>query len=447
MTSWADGLGNPNENSLPRCQLRRITKLVSKLPSHHEAAETEDHAEFSSAMQESNKVNCHFWMDTLCIPVDIVALRNQAIVRMQDVYKLASNVLVLDADLMRSSCDRPFTEIFTRITCSSWLRRLWTLQEGLFNPNLLFQFAERAIYVGYHSHLVKKMEYDNKHDPWNLVAWECHRFNFSMLQVIDLHTPAMQLFLIWDSLANRTTSRRGDEPLCLAIIIGLNIEGIQNAKEEDRVQKFWSLHVHGVPESILFIPGEKLQVPGFGWAPANLLQLRILGTSQVCGQITPRGLRVVYPGFSLQQLQYAPRNVLPCRIDGESFFIRQAVDTTPWSELRLNERKRLGVILLVLEGSAKRHFSGAVVDGTEERRAGGVVLALGALVECEERFMWQWWDSTKYVRYLGLVSVLRKGSFSDEHPKTPWSAMELEEKAKVPVEGSFLLPTQQWCVG
>src|SRR5436189_201171 len=107
-----------------------------------------------------------------------------------------------------------------------------------------------------------------------------------MLQV-HLLTPAMQQFVIWDSLTNRMTSRRGDESLCLAILLGLSVEELLSAKREDRICKYWSLHVHGVPDSVLFVLGEHLKAPGFGWAPANIMKLVGISRRQVCGQITP----------------------------------------------------------------------------------------------------------------------------------------------------------------
>ncbi len=294
--SWSDGLGDPSGNTLPRCQLKRLGKLIAALPSSPDVPQV---------------VDCCFWIDTLCIPKDR-ALRKHAIVKMRDVYKLAINVLVLNTELMRASCNRPYTEIFTRITCSSWLRRLWTLQEGLLNFNLLFQFSEGVVAVGLHSRLYTAQSEDNTQNPWDLVAWECSRYCFHVLMHFPLYSDVLQVNFIWSALKNRTTSRVGDEPLCIAILLDLNIDELQKAPADDRVRKFWSLHVKGLPASVLFLPGKKLLNEGFGWAPADLMQLKILGTEINCrGMITRRGLQISYPGFTLSQPDHSPNYVLP----------------------------------------------------------------------------------------------------------------------------------------
>jgi hypothetical protein len=50
-------------------------------------------------------------MDNLCVPVSNMPLRKKAIERTRDIYILASNMLVLDAELMKSSAERRFEEI------------------------------------------------------------------------------------------------------------------------------------------------------------------------------------------------------------------------------------------------------------------------------------------------------------------------------------------------
>ena len=65
---------------------------------------------------------------------------------MRDVYHHAEIVLVLGRWTMNTpSVGMPAFEILSRIVCSSWMRRLWTLQEGLLvrTFRLLFAFADR----------------------------------------------------------------------------------------------------------------------------------------------------------------------------------------------------------------------------------------------------------------------------------------------------------------
>lgn len=57
---------------------------------------------------------------------------------MRQSYQNANIVLVLDADVKGSSSDCTSEELLIRITCSGWIQRLWTLQEGVLAQNLYF---------------------------------------------------------------------------------------------------------------------------------------------------------------------------------------------------------------------------------------------------------------------------------------------------------------------
>jgi hypothetical protein len=61
-------------------------------------------------------------------------------------YIEANHVLVLDSYLYtQDSTKLSPLEIWTRILCCSWSRRLWTFQEGRLARNLWYQFADKAI--------------------------------------------------------------------------------------------------------------------------------------------------------------------------------------------------------------------------------------------------------------------------------------------------------------
>lgn len=77
---WSDGLGNPDANALPHCQLEYIGHSVNNLyhPSKRPTA---------------------FWIDTLCCPVEPYGARTQAINLMRKTYQDADKVLVIDSYL------------------------------------------------------------------------------------------------------------------------------------------------------------------------------------------------------------------------------------------------------------------------------------------------------------------------------------------------------------
>ncbi len=330
-----------------------------------------------------------------------------------------------------SSIGKSYTEIFTRITCSTWLRRLWTLQEATLNRNLLFQFADRALYAGSRSALYHTRARDNVERPWDLVAWECNRYVFNFLDVFPYFNYAERLSTVWDALEYRTTSRENDEPLCIAMLLELNVDALQKEPDACSVRKFWRLHEEDrLPAQILFVPGPKLQVKGLRWAPRNLRDLAIIGVDiKSHAAVTPRGLCARYPSFVLEPLRHAVQAVIACEVDDCTFFIRQnfTKNTLPWKRLKLHERPKLAVILQVLVKS-------------ETEAAGGFEAGLGALVSKVSG------GEERYAMYLRFVSVVKKDSFLDKHPRVPWSNTELEEKEREPIRGVYLPVEQKWCL-
>lgn len=311
-------------------------------------------------------------MDTLCVPVKNQKLREKAIVKMRDIYECASNVM--DAELMQHSAERDYREISSRISCSSWLRRLWTLQEAVLNKNLLFQFSNRAIYVGNESKLFADQRQDNSAHPWDLVAWECNRYSFDFPKFTAYFNRAQQINFLWDAVETRTTSRSGDEMLCLAILLGLDVEILQQEPDAFTVKKFWSLHQDGVPASILFLQGPKLPDDGYGWAPASLMDLKIMGNdSGKSARVTPRGLLVEYPAFHLAQFPNPVRSVIPCEIDDFIFYIRVITrGNSPSGEgMELHKLKNISILV------------NGLVPG-EDCVAGGLETGLGVLVQAQD---------------------------------------------------------------
>lgn len=351
---------------------------------------------------------------------------------MSEIYKSASNVLVLNAELMRHpSLHRSYTEIYTRISCSAWLRRLWTLQEAVLNHNTLIQFFDRALYAGRWSDLYDQCDLAKKEKPWDLVSWECNRCSLNLLEEFSDWSHAQRTNLVWSALKFRTTSRRGDEPLCIAILLGLDIDELQNTSEAGAVQKFWQLHGQfGVPAQVLFIPGRKLKDKGLGWAPENLMDLKVVGgDTKAHGQVTPAGLCVRYPGFMLEVLAASRNSVISCMVDGRIFFIRLNLTVNPpWEGLNLEARpRRLAVILQYVRSSA-------------DVAAGGFEAGLGILVEVLQT------GDEIFCKYLRLTSVVKKDHFMDTHPIVPWKDVEVEERFSSPVLGTFLRSDQKWCV-
>jgi hypothetical protein len=111
-------------------------------------------------------------MDTLCVPRSPSEVYKEAINKMRDVYANAERVLVLDSELMASTAECSYEEINMRILCSTWIRRLWTIQEAVLAKKLVFQFKERAQMPMAGSLLWHAKQADLKVNYYNSVGWD-----------------------------------------------------------------------------------------------------------------------------------------------------------------------------------------------------------------------------------------------------------------------------------
>ena len=125
---------------------------------------------------------------------------------------------------------------------------------------------------------------------------------------------------LMSALCYRTTSKKEDEALCIASILGFGQEQIKAITGEDtaeaRMQKMYTL-IEELPASVLFNRfSKKLGQKGFGWAPASLLSSGnyldfVDGKAARCDD---RGLHVQYSGFIITEkspkgpLQTGPRS-------------------------------------------------------------------------------------------------------------------------------------------
>ncbi|KAI1609032.1 hypothetical protein EDD37DRAFT_612334 [Exophiala viscosa] len=237
---WSDGLGHPpGVNSLPACQVRRLKSLV----------------------MEAGLEQSPIWIDSLCVPCDSGLAKRNALGRMAKVYTNAKNVFVLDSDLVSipSSCCNE--ELLLRIALSKWMRRLWTLEEGVVGrSNLLFRFQDRAIPLP----AVNASFTDN-------VSINCMTL---MLQYLPAKTDIVSVIT---ALHFRSTTRNGDEPLCIGYILGLDVSYIVSIEVFDkRMLELYCLLTKkdpSFPFQFLFTDEGKLNYSPFRWAPRSLLNL------------------------------------------------------------------------------------------------------------------------------------------------------------------------------
>ncbi|KAI1387775.1 uncharacterized protein F4822DRAFT_407559 [Hypoxylon trugodes] len=151
---WADGIGNPQSNSLPRCQIERLFRQIFALPRvgsrgslfYEQSSNNGSKADWArtilSSLQHTSR---SFWIDTLCIPTGESRkdLRLDAINKMAAVYAGASHVLILYYELQQLRLRaRPLMDSMGYIISCNWSSRSWTHQEGSLSNVCYFQFAD-----------------------------------------------------------------------------------------------------------------------------------------------------------------------------------------------------------------------------------------------------------------------------------------------------------------
>ncbi|KAH7303684.1 hypothetical protein B0I35DRAFT_517242 [Stachybotrys elegans] len=304
---WADGLGNNNTNSLPRCQLDRIQGLVNELC-------TEPHRILPGQpvmlpLARSGET-VPFWIDTLCVPLS-TALRSKAIRQMANTYRWASRVLVIDSHIVSLERSQDNIDRYLSIHLSTWHHRLWTLQEGQLASTLFFQFKDGAQSFTDMGH--EDMMKFNPRDPATICS-PVRILSTNQLAGFYSGQPGMaqditvRLRSCVAHLRGRQTSRASDETLCLSTILGLDPGPLLREETADgRMARFYDL-VGRFDPRIIFHTYLRLPLDGYRWAPRSFLQqeselfpMREGTHAPHPATLTPNGggLRLRFAGFEL----------------------------------------------------------------------------------------------------------------------------------------------------
>ena len=288
---WADGLGNPHHNALPRCQILRLQRLMGKVK---ESSDQDDG-------QDSGSL---FWLDTLCCPAASGPGKTTTLGMMKQIYENASHVLVLDQSLQAYNIeDMCMFEACARIFSSPWLRRLWTLQEGAFAKRLLIQFRDR--------HIALSEIFTSLRDAFKSEGCQDKELVYDLAPQYSAFSnyigdhANVDLRRVSKALRFRSVSVATDEPLCLANLFGLNVNLAK--LETGRMERMWQLLTlsRRVPSRIVFFDGPKMGRKGYRWAPSTLLGLEFRLESYTSNGLSeratlkPNGLVVQFAGVLL----------------------------------------------------------------------------------------------------------------------------------------------------
>ncbi|KIW68464.1 hypothetical protein PV04_04406 [Phialophora macrospora] len=305
---WADGMGNPHSNSLPRCQLERLQRLVNGL----------------AGDIKCNELPVRFWMDTLCVPVadHLKKYRNLSIRRMKDIYKHASAVLVVDALISSVRWADPEYEKSLHIYFSNWNRRLWTFQEGFMAKNLMLQFADKA--VQHREHINFWEEHLESIKQGHCVTFPMEATTSVMSEFVILQDfinmgifgadDFQALPIVISRIQHRTTSKMADQTICTATIMGKDpgyllragkgengVELKDEALEDCRMEVFLESVGKFAPRFV-FNACPRLKRDGFRWGPRTILGVPkdafIADVEGESGVLIPgQGLSIPLPGL------------------------------------------------------------------------------------------------------------------------------------------------------
>ena len=284
---WSDGLGNSEQNELNACQLAYINSCLQNLQNQEKKPLSFLRGRFR---RERSISPVAFWLDTYYVPVarQYQEYGWQAIELIAETYCNAQRVLVLDSEMQLASVKGERAELIMRLYCSAWMRRLWTLQEGvLAAKNLHVQLSDGAVNLfddvwkrGY-SRAYSGMTEDVRGRYSMFKYFLNHPYEYEALVFLNRFTrlsnmaqvPLHQRFAFaWDEVRWRSTSRKTDDTICFAGILGLNASNLFQSKDDpetERLVKLFSL-LDEFPSNILFAPGLHMKAVGWTWAPAVL---------------------------------------------------------------------------------------------------------------------------------------------------------------------------------
>jgi hypothetical protein len=247
--------------------------------------------------------------------------------KMRMTYEQASHVLVLDRNVCSlSTIGLSKLELLMQIYRTTWMTRLWTLQEARFAKQLWFQFMDKAVNL---ETLSKEFEIERPNSASKILSYtlfqntlfrrlnglreQSHRATASN-STGDRGIDALSRLLTLNaSLGGRSTSWAADEAICICNLMGLNLAQIltYTTDHQDcaslRMAALWK-QWGAVPPRIIFNQAPRLPEKGFRWAQSTFVRtaklgVPVLGVNQVA-TVDPNGegLMVSMQGFTFESI-------------------------------------------------------------------------------------------------------------------------------------------------
>lgn len=364
-------------------------------------------------------------MDTLCVPPrdQDHELRKAAITQMRSVYSRANRVLVLDSSLLNTPGTLETlsaSEVVARISASPWLRRYWTLQEALLARIIFYQFAEEAFRI---------LEPPDHHFYDDEVRYCVDSPELDMRRNYLDTSETARVRSVWSSLYTRSTSHGGDEAICVATLLDMDVRKLLLADTSSRINRLWSMYTE-FPLGVLCRPAEKLNDPTQPWAFSHMTDCALVPTPTLVPVVQRnKALHFSHHGCIISEpIQQTPIGLIAVELGGEHYFIRQnnKNGNLSWNGINFTSSgTRLAVVLGQSEPEPISGCLGALVS---------LAVVDGSAVHG---------DGVLKGRYLRAVSIMKKGGVFDQRPTPPWSLDEEKEKGKV-YKAAWTRPDQRW---
>lgn len=283
---WSGGLGNPQENTIPTCQLSQLMYNVKKLlfPTLKSLV-----AQRSVRSQQ----HVHFWLDTLCIPVgkSFQNAKRITINKMAKIYSGAAHVLVLDVHLQKMVFkELPVEQALAQILSCSWMFRCWTLQEATLARSCFVQFADKAVALRTNSRELRIQNMSTFLSNGSSLGAERARLVDELsrfltdLEEVNWQRPgrdtmwsyrkqeihqAHAFAATWNNFLGRFTTKMEDLHLMIAGMQDFKVAPVRRVAAKDRVKAILKGHAM-LPLALLYVPGSRLDSddPQLRWAPA-----------------------------------------------------------------------------------------------------------------------------------------------------------------------------------
>ena len=289
---WSGGLGNPQANQLPMCQIMRLYNIGIELESDTFRKGCFSKCHISSSMLKflkRKKQKCLLWIDTLCIPVNNKSLRMMAINSMARIYAAAQSIAILDHELQQLQVKAAWRgEIFGYLFCSAWASRCWTFQEGSMAKEWIVQFDDglcsidallKAEPESLEERLGDSFPYpppgpDESTVPSDMAQWfgKMPRLQDRVGSYTFSSQSRFSLFVeVWNNLCLRTTTQKDDLIYIVAIMLDLRPSEVEGIPPQQRLLSIFNAQ-EKLPIGFLF--RERDEVTSWQqacrWLPSNI---------------------------------------------------------------------------------------------------------------------------------------------------------------------------------